>query len=453
MDVQIKNLFERGDRVAVALSGGEDSVALFSLLCERESELGIEVLALNVEHGIRGEESASDSRFVKNLCQSAGKRLLFYNVDAPARARERKMSLEAAARELRYECFFSAIENGLCDKVATAHHAGDNAESVLLNLLRGSGVKGLCGMEEVAFSGRVVRPLLGATKEQITAYIAQKRLNFVTDSSNLDNSYTRNFLRNEVLPLIKQRFPEAESALVRMGEISRGESEYLDALAEKLVTGERGRACVRLPDSQKEDRVLLARAVIIAMKTAGLIKDYERAHVDAVLSIAEGEAGSEVSLPHGYVAVKGYGEVIIELDGQVQPFEMDFDLGIFKLPGGTLTVESADAEELLDKKAAFFTQKRQEGVLYACIDGPARLRNRRTGDTFKRYGGGTKPLKEYLIDKKIERRERDFLPVCARGSEVLFVAGVEISDSAAVRDRDQTVYKITYKRTGRYNNV
>ena len=129
MEIKTEGLIFGGERVAVALSGGKDSVMLFNILCEKEKELNIRVFAINVEHGIRGESSVSDSLFVKKLCDNAGKRLFSYSVDVPSYAKEQKMSLETAARELRYKCFFKAIEEGLCDKIATAHHADDDAES------------------------------------------------------------------------------------------------------------------------------------------------------------------------------------------------------------------------------------------------------------------------------------------------------------------------------------
>ena len=220
MKISCDGLIKRGDRIAVALSGGEDSAALFHALVALEDELGIEVLALNVEHGIRGEASLADSAFVEKMCDNMRKRALFYSVDAPAYAREHGMSVETAARELRYQCYFKAIEDGLCDKVATAHHAGDNVESVLLNIFRGCGIGGLKGIPESSYGGKIIRPMLSVTKDEIREYTAKYGLSYVTDESNYDDGYSRNFLRNRVIPLIKERFPDFEVSVGRLSDIA-----------------------------------------------------------------------------------------------------------------------------------------------------------------------------------------------------------------------------------------
>lgn len=447
MRIKIEGLLNRGDRVAVALSGGEDSVALFHRLCALEEELGIEVLALNVEHGIRGDASLADSEFVKKICDNARKRLLFYKVDAPARARERRVSLEAAARELRYECFFAAIEGGACDKVATAHHADDSVESILLNVFRGSGPSGLRGIPEIAYDGRIIRPLLGVKKSEIEAYIAQNRLDFVTDGTNCESEYSRNFLRNEVLPLIRQRFSGVDDAVLRLGVIAGQDDAFLTDMAQRCVSVKGGEAHVAIPENYEKTLPILSRAIILAAKAVGLEKDYEYTHVNAVLGLIKAGAGARTDLPHGYVAALGYGELIIFKGGENEPFELPFEVGEYELPSGRLTVEMVEIEKENIEKAAFFAQKQREGVLFAdesSIPAGAVIRSRREGDVIEKFGGGKRSLKEFLIDKKIERHTRDGLPVCAIGSSVLFVAGVEISSAVAVRG--ERAYSIRFEK-------
>ncbi len=446
MKIDYSGMFSAGDRVAVALSGGEDSVALFNILCDAAPTLGVEVLAINVEHGIRGGSSVADSEFVRKLCEEKGKELLFYRVDVPTYACERKMGIEAAARELRYNCFFSAIENGLCDKIATAHHASDNTESILFNILRGSGVKGLVGIERIAYGGKIVRPLINTPKEQITAYIAQKQLKYVVDATNYDDSFSRNFLRNKIVPDIKGRFPDLDNSLYRLGEICREEDEFMDSLAESLVSGALGESKIKFSYAALP---IFKRAVIMAMKRAGLEKDYEKTHVDAITSLLNGETGNSVHLPHGFKATRGYGEIVIYKDKPAVSFEYNFSVGVFDLDCGTLTIEKTEYPQgAKEQKTAFFAQEKQKGILYISQNTPldgAVIRNRRVGDRFKKFGGGTKPLKEFLIDIKVLKRHRESLAVCAVGGDVLFVAGVEISSVAMAKD-GEPVYKITYKR-------
>ncbi|MBP5308569.1 MAG: tRNA lysidine(34) synthetase TilS [Clostridia bacterium] len=447
MKLKFEGLIEKGDRVAVAVSGGKDSVALFYALCEAEKRLGIEVCALNVEHGIRGAASVNDSLFVKKICDNARKRLFFYQVDVPSFAAETGMSIETAAREMRYSCFLRAVEEGLCDKVATAHHAGDNAESVLLNLFRGSGLKGLCGIPEKSYGGKIIRPMLGVGREEIDRYVSENDLPFVNDESNFNDGYSRNFLRNRVIPVIKERYPEFEQSVLRCSAICAETDEYIEKCAKKAVKLKNGVAEITL----SEDLVppVSSAAAIYAMKAAGLEKDYEASHVDAILSLYGKQAGSGVDLPHGYRAEKRYGNgIIIYKDTEAEKFDFPFKNGRYNLSNGVLVIEKTALPNIGENEiAAFFAEERKRGILYVNADLPegARIRTRMEGDVFRKFGSGSRPLKEYFIDEKTDRRKRDTIPVAAFGNEILFVAGMEISALAAVPLGAAQAYKITYE--------
>ena len=448
MEIKTEGLFYPGERVAVALSGGKDSVMLFDVLLKKEKELNIEVLAINVEHGIRGVSSVSDSFFVKKLCDNAGKRLLSYSVDAPAYARQKKMSLETAARDLRYKCFFGAIKDGLCDKIATAHHADDDAESVLLNIFRGSGAAGLSGIAESSYDGKIVRPMLSVTRKQIDAYIEQNRLDFVTDETNFDTDYSRNFIRNRIIPVIEEKFPDFRSSLKRLGKICKDEDDYILSVAKGYLTvGKGGEARLTL-DRNERNRPVILRAAIEGMKKAGMVKDYELTHAEAVASLMDKSVGASVDLPHGFVATRSYNDIIIEKKKAAEEFSVPFSVGEFTLPGGVLKIEKVPFPITNENELVpFFAKEKQKGVLYAAdstLFSKAVIRNRKQGDRIKKFGGGEKSLKEFLIDLKIEGRRRDILPICAVGCEVLFVAGAEIS--SLVKADGGEIYKITYEK-------
>ena len=446
MKLKFEGLILKGERIAVALSGGKDSVALFYALCEAEREYGIEVCAINVEHGIRGEASEKDSAFVKKLCDNAGKRLLSYKIDVPAYALEKGLSTETAAREMRYACFLRAVREGFCDKVATAHHADDNAESVLLNVFRGSGIKGLGGIPEKAYNGAVIRPMLGVSRADIEKFVSERGLPYVTDESNYDDAYSRNFLRNRIIPLVKQRYPDFEKSVSRLSEICRETDEYIEKCAKKAVNTKNGEAEILL--SEVSEKPIFSRAVIEAAKTAGLEKDYEAVHVEAVSSLIGAQAGSCVDLPHGFRAERSYKSVIIYKVKEEDPFDFPFQEGKFDLPSGVLRIEKTFLPNVDGKKkAAFFAQEKAKGVLYVNVETVegSRIRTRASGDMFRKFGSGGRPLKEYFIDEKIERRRRDGVPVCAGGSEIYFVAGLEISSLAAVGADDKEAYRITYE--------
>ena len=227
MQVDIRNLIVNGDKIAVALSGGSDSMALLNYMLSLSKKFEITVIALNVEHGIRGESSIRDTEFVKDYCSKHNVELLTYSVDSLKKADQEKLSVEQAARILRYECFFDAINSKKCTKVATAHHLDDNTESVLFNLFRGTGVKGATGIER-NFNDKIIRPFLTVKKEDIQDYVIKNNIPYVTDDTNFCCDYTRNALRLKVIPEIKKLFPKMQDGLLRFAEILRRRRFFRD---------------------------------------------------------------------------------------------------------------------------------------------------------------------------------------------------------------------------------
>ena len=418
MNVRIdKNL--RGKTVAVAVSGGADSMALLHFIA-RFDGFPLKVVALNVEHGIRGETSLRDTAFVKDYCAAQGIRFIGYSVTAPAKARAEKISVEQAARILRYECFADAIDSGKCDAVLTAHHSGDNAESVLFNLFRGTGVKGLTGIKD--FGNRIYRPFIKVSKAEITRYVRDNGVPFVDDETNFSDDYTRNFLRLNVIPKIKEVFPEVEKSVSRLSETLAAEDEYLDSEAEKLLSREDGVYYVSLP----APRALCARAVIKAVNRLGITHDYEKTHVDEVCALADNQNGKFAVLPKGVKAVREYDRIALYVDrsaAEKPSCETPFSLGKFTVGNRTVTIKNANGAT--DLKSGLYADASK-------IPADAVIRTRRTGDVFRKFGGGSKSLSDFLTDKKIPRKDRDALILIASGENVLAICGVAVSDSVKV---------------------
>ena len=197
--------------VGVAVSGGKDSMALLHFLHNHKTDLGISVVAVNVDHNMRKGESLRDSNFVKDYCDKLG--VTFYGYSAKNDGITLKA--EEDARQYRYSCFYSAISDGRCDVIATAHHKSDQAETILLNLLRGTGISGLKGIPKCSENG-IIRPLLYTDKVDIDRYVECENVPFVTDSTNLIADYNRNFLRLEVLPKLSERFPALNENLLKI---------------------------------------------------------------------------------------------------------------------------------------------------------------------------------------------------------------------------------------------
>ena len=423
-------LIKKGDRVGIALSGGKDSMALFHYAVNNAHVFGIQIIAINVEHGIRGQQSKNDSLFVKQYCQKLGVPLIEYSVDCPKASKQLKLSLEQAARKLRYECFFDAIESGKCDKIATAHHLNDNVESILFNLFRGSGIKGLCGIEE-NFEDKIIRPLLNASREQIDQYVLENDIPYVTDQTNFDDDYTRNHLRLNVIPQIKKAFPEMEKSLSRFSEVCKIEDDFLHSLASQKVT--LGENCVQilLPCEQ----ALFNRAVVIALKSLGVKKDWEKTHIDSVYSLCDKQNGAKISLLGGITAIREYDRIAIYLTQKCDITQLPLNFGTFDFCDRKITVNKLERNQITDLKSGLFLDADK-------LPKSSIIRTPQNGDVFTKFGGGTKKLCDYLTDKKIPQRLRNTLPVIADDNVVYAIFGISVSELSKVDEKTKTIIEI-----------
>lgn len=422
-------LIAKGDKIAVALSGGIDSVVLLHLLNSKAEKLGFSLCAVNVEHGIRGKDSLLDSDFCAKLCAKLNLPLLSFSVDAPSFANQNGLSIEESARKLRYDCFYSAIEKGFCNKIATAHHKKDNMETVLLNLFRGTSLKGVSGIPK-NLNGKIIRPLLSLSKKQIEDYAKENNLSYVIDDTNLDDKYTRNFIRLNLLPKIETIFPEAENNVYNFSLTARREDEYLDRLAKETVFLNEDSATISL----KTDEVLLARAVVFALKNLGVEKDYERVHVEDVLSLRRKENGKKITLPKGLFAIRQYDDIVIFKQNNKDELNFGVKIASFSFNGKTYSIDNAEKTKINLKEGLYLDQDK--------IPKTAVIRTKKDGDRFTKFGGGTKSLSDYLTDKKIPLKDRDFLPVIADGNEILAIFSLAVSDKVKIDNQTKNILKI-----------
>jgi tRNA(Ile)-lysidine synthase len=469
----IGQTLEAGDKIAAAVSGGADSMCLASLLLERGCVDKNDILIVNVNHQIRAERSDSDSRFVKAFAARNGVKYKCFTADVPALAAQNGVSLETAAREARYGFLYSLIDSGAVKYVLTAHHAGDNTETVLMNLFRGSGLKGLCGMEILNGRG-IFRPLLTAQKSEIEKYIAANKIEFVTDETNADNAYNRNFVRNEILPLIRSRWRGADGAIAAASADARAALERLKGSggAASVSVADGGRSA-ELAAADLLDTVSGAERIFSALSALGAVKNITRKHIGSVLFLNDNRS---VNLPNGLTAQRIGDKITLsyappktaeQKDLTEIPFKARPE-SVVRLAGKTLkvTLLSIAAKEKPNADSTDYGSDAPCGsdtgsvtpgnmtsvtlcLNAAKIPNSAVWRTRRDGDIFKPYGGGAKKLKKYLIDKKIPVRERDALILLAIGNEVLAVAGVEISDlvKCDIETDGEAVLKIEETKT------
>ena len=444
----------RGKTVLAALSGGADSVCLTLVLQALADDFGYRLVCAHVHHGIRGAEADRDEAFSREFCQKRD--IPFYSArfDVPQLAQNEGKSLEEAARDVRYAYFRELLDGGTADYVATAHTASDNAETVLLQLARGCGLTGLCGIPPVR--GRLFRPLLGVTREQVEAYLAENGQDYVTDSTNASDDYARNRLRHTVLPVLKELNPSFEKTLTRNGEVLRRENDYLGDLANKTCG-----ATDDLSELAKADPVLLARTLRRRyFDAAGVYPD--AAHIEtlehAIRSWRPSDGAKRYEFPNGVSAVLSGGRLTFSAtkDERRDRAPESYDICVKK--GQTircgdwlLRLDDAGDGQAPDGGETFqniYSLFMECGLFSAIIKGKIRVRGRAPGDRILQ-GGMHKSVKKLLCDRKVAQDERAGLPVLCDDSGVLFLPYIGLCDGHAKREGSPDLTVRLYKSKAR----
>ena len=420
-----QSMLEDTQVLLCALSGGADSVCLLHLLRRLSGPLGFRLEAAHYHHGIRGGEADRDRDFVSALCREWNIPLHLGAGDAPAYARERGVGLEEAARELRYAFLKSAAGDLPECRVATAHQAEDQAETLLLNLCRGTGLRGLCGIPPVR--GRFVRPLLVITREEILTYLEERGIPHVEDSTNALEDGPRNLLRHRVMPVLKQINPAFPKAVLGTAELLRGDEDCLSALAEGVPdysqNGQVRYSATRLlslPES------LASRALRRGGEALGV--RLERKHVAALLELAGGRGGlAGCDLPGGLRAAREFDLLRLYLPGALPgAWELPLEYGEWRrIPAVGKQVfwgPAAEAEKVHEKFQLFFFKNSH-------ICGSIHVRSRRSGDLLRPAGRNRDiSLKKWMMEERIPALDRDAVPVFADERGVVAVPGLGVAE-------------------------
>lgn len=429
------DLFRKGEKIVVAVSGGADSVALLDILASLE-EYRLRLVVAHLNHQLRGTESDGDEAFVRDLAARYGIPCEVAIEDVLALSRSRKLSLEEAGRLARYRFFDSLAEKYDASAIALAHHADDQAETVLMRLIRGAGGGGLAGMAPK--SGRYVRPFLHVRRSAIERYLATRGLSFRTDSSNRDTAFLRNRIRHELLPLLSSYNPAISERLAGTGEILASDEAFLAGIAEerfaRLANMEGDVLSLPLDELAREPRALLLRLLRRAiLEVKGDLRALSYSHIASIERIlSSSRAHATLMLPGGVVVKKSYGKIRFSASAgeAFVPYEMIIEgPGTYRLPGGgELTVELASPP----------SDWRGVGNSIACIDPaaapfPWTVRTFRPGDSIRPLGmGGSKKVKDIFIDRKVPLDARRCIPLLFAGQTLLWVAGVQRGDAALV---------------------
>lgn len=475
------------DRIAAGVSGGADSVCLYFLLLAYRAVVPFELAVVHVDHGLR-EEAAGDARFVEALCAEAGVPFYLEHADVRKLAAGEKCSLEDAGRRARYRAFGRVARELGGAKAAVAHNAGDNAETMLFRLFRGSGVKGICGIPPVredAGGTAIIRPILCLERGEVEAYLRERGISWRTDGTNEGDAYARNRIRHHILPYAEREVAGgAVGNMCRTADILRETEDYLEAQTREAL----GRCLTSAPASLAGGRAEgpqagmgMIRHVLdvnsflachgalqkrmlydLAKGLAPAGKDISMVHIRDVLTLFVRESNRCISLPFGITARRQYGEVIMECGrGEALPDGvrgMDLEQHRVELPpvGEILDIPLVYGPESMGRIefTAFFMKKGQEFPKnkytkwfdYDKIEESVVIRSRHPGDylTISDNRGNIrhKSLKDYMITEKIPRQQRDQVPVVAAGNHVLWLVGQRISEYFKVDGSTRRILQI-----------
>ncbi len=461
------HMLRAGDSVVAGLSGGADSVCMLLLLFGLAEEIGFSLTAVHVEHGIRGEESLRDADFSGQLCRGLGIPFKLYSVDVPTHRQKTGQSPEEAARELRYDCYLKACEQTGSNRIALAHSADDCAETMLFNMARGTGIRGLAGIRPVSardgdWEGiSIVRPLLSVTRAEIEEWLAARGQSYCTDATNADLAYSRNRIRERVMPELAQINPQAVS---HMQNLSGQLSDICDYLEE--AAWDAGRDVFYIggdPDGDDgSDRIVISCRAFLAIHpvlqkqlllqlislAAGSRKDITSGHLDQTLGLMTAQVGAKTSLPGGITAQKTYDEVVLGTEnGEAAPL-IGQDLVV---PGETVTEDGITFSTKIIDFTEFSEKIPQKSYTkwfdYDKIKSAVRVRSRRAGDYFQTDAdGGHKKLNRYFIDEKVPLPERDRIILLADGDHIMWAVGYRISEAYKVTEQTGRVLCVTVSR-------
>ena len=449
--IRENRLFEKGDAVTVAFSGGPDSMALLVILNELKDDFGIALSATHINHGLRGKESEDDEAFAIETARKLSLALHVKRINVGKFRKEWGGSIQSASRELRYKVFSHLVQTGVINKVVTGHTADDSVETVLMNILRGTGIHGLSGIQAVR-DGYILRPFINIWKSEILEFLEDKQIAFRVDSSNFSMKYTRNSIREDLLPLLQTYNPEIKRSIKRSSSVMSDlrnflmkagregfEKTCLESLPGKSIILD----CEKLRDMDRAVQMEIIRYSVELATGGGAEISFD--HFEEVLKLALGNDSGETHI-HGIKGIKSSNRLYLKNSqvASVPGYSYDFiskgDIQINET-GSIVHVEPVPASDLV-----FDHSCKRIFIDADALPKDAVIRNRREGDSFRPMGfDGIQKLKKFFINNKIPRWEREKLPLLVSGKRVLWIPGYRLSEDLRIREGTRNILCIDYR--------
>ena len=452
--IEEHHMFEENEKVVAGISGGADSVCLLFILLELRKRMNIDIVAVHVNHMIRGEAADNDERYTERLCEKYNVKCIVWKEDVPALAAKMKQSEEEAGRDVRRKAFAKVLKQENAHKIAMAHHENDNAETFIMHLIRGAGLNGLSGIWPV--NGNIVRPLLCVSRQEIEDYLTEKGVSWCNDLTNDEDDYTRNRIRHQVIPLL-----ENESGGSAVDHINSAMDHIRSAV--DFIQYETDKAYEKCVIKNKngdiqinEENLFTCHEAIIGnvikkavYEAAKRKKDIGSVHFEDVKKLFGRQSGKMCNLPYGLTAVRNYDGVLIKKAAYKKEVK-GIEEQVINIPGDTyikdkdITIKTRIIE--LDKAPLVcdIPQKTYTKWFdYDIIKCTPVIRSRMTGDAIiVNNNGGSKKIKSYFIDEKVPADKRDDIPLVADGSDILWIIGYRMSTRYQVTDETRRILEI-----------
>lgn len=474
--IQKYHMLTCGDRVIAGVSGGADSVCLFLMLLELRGKIGFDLIAVHVHHGLRGEAADQDQQFVEALCEQHRIPLEIFRVNLESIAKKRKQSLEEAGRMVRREAFDSVCKKYGGNKIALAHHQNDNAETLLWNLSRGTGLDGLGGIRPV--NGKFIRPLLCMNRKEIEEYLAKRKQSYCIDETNAGTDYTRNKLRHLVLPILEEQVNSAavrhmNETMEQIWELQEYMQEQVEAAYQECVQEHFEKACwIQIQQKSFETFPELIKKMVIRKgmeQVGGKKRDLSHKHVDVMMELMNKQVGRTLDLPYEMHAKRNYEGIRLEKQrtysfGEEKKAEiMQECMSELNIPGETILadrnlklrckiLEKPKNLSIKDIPQKIYTKWFDYGIIKSSLY----IRTRQAGDTIViDEKGHQKKLKNWFVDEKIPKEVRDSQLLLAENNDILWVLGHRMSKAYQVKQSTKWILQIeveTYKSDGGKEN-
>ncbi|WP_053955564.1 tRNA lysidine(34) synthetase TilS [Inediibacterium massiliense] len=453
--IQEHKMIQRGDGIVIGVSGGPDSICLLHLLCKIQKEYDLKLYVVHLNHQFRGDAADQDAAYVEKICKKLNIPAFIYTRNVEEYSKDRGITFEEGGREIRYDLFEEVLKKTKSKKIAVAQNMDDQAETVLMRLMRGSGLEGLCAISYVR-DEKIIRPILDISRYEIEDYCEKNNLHPRIDHTNLETIYTRNRIRLEFIPYIQKYFnPNIKETLSRTANVLREDKNFIEDYQKDvydiIVKRRDKEICIDKILLKRQHRAIQKRILRQAIwEMVGNLKDIQMKHIQSIINLVEkNNLGNKIDLPRGlWVRIEEEYLIFSIEKKEIEKYDFEYNINI----GEILYLQETSSEifsHIMDRKDLKQISKEDHVKLfdYDKIRGNLVIRNRKDGDRFFPLGmKGSKKLKDFFIDEKIPKQKRDEIPLICDEKEIMWIVGYRVSEKYKIDQDTKKILVMSYKK-------